>query len=488
MTTLRSDRRPNVLWITTDQQRFDTIGALGYPYMHTPNLDRIVESGVGFSRAYCQSPICTPSRASFMTGRYASAAHQNRNGAAYFPPGYRDEPPLISKMLANAGYDCGLVGKLHLASNKEGREERSDDGFQYYQYSTRPDLPTFVEEDYHLWLVAKGQEPAKILGRKANERHGYESFLPPSADDDGTPARLHQATWCAEKATEFITTPRDGPWLLCLNFFHPHPPFDPPWEYYRRFDHSSLPRPHYRESDLEHQSRLSGISFQTDARRPDERDIQLVRAAYYAMIELVDEQIGRVLDLLEETSQLARTLIIFNSDHGEMLGDHGLTRKGCRFYEGLVKVPLLWSWPALLMKGIVSDALVELTDIAPTLLEIVGLDIPRQMHGRSLLPILTGQSPPGDHREYVRSEYYDAQEHNQAFGTMYRDSRWKLVVYHGHPFGELYDMEDDPNEFTNLWDDPDVQGVKLQLMKASLDSTVLAMDIGPPLSPEANVN
>ncbi len=483
MRTPSPDGRPNVLWITTDQQRFDTIGALGYPHMHTPNLDRIVDSGVGFSRAYCQSPICTPSRASFMTGKYPSAVHQNRNGAAYFPPGYREEPLLVSKLLANAGYDCGLVGKLHLASNRGRREERSDDGFQYYQYSTRPDDPTFLHEDYHLWLIAKGQEPANVLGRKAKERHGHERFFPPSSDDDGTLAPLHQATWCAEKATEFITTPREDPWLLCLNFYYPHPPFDPPWEFYRRFEPSSLPRPHYLDSDLENQAKLSGITFQTDARRPDERDIQLVRAAYYAMIELVDEQIGRLLEVLADSGELEQTLIIFNSDHGEMLGDHGLTRKGCRFYEGLVRVPLLWSWPSSLAEGLVSDALVELTDIAPTVLEIVGLDIPRQMHGRSLLPILTGQSAPDHHREHVRSEYYDGQGGESMFGTMYRDLRWKLVVYHGHPFGELYDMDNDPGEFTNLWDDPDSQDVKLRLMKESLDSTVLAMDIGPPLTP-----
>ncbi len=488
MTTLSHDRWTNVLWITTDQQRYDTIGALGYPYMHTPNLDGLVESGVGFNRAYCQSPICTPSRASFMTGKYPSAVHQNRNGAAYFPPGYREEPLLVSKMLADAGYDCGLVGKLHLASNRRGREERSDDGFRYYQYSTRPDDPTYLHEDYHRWLIAKGQEPGKILGRKADKRHGHERYLPPSGYDDGTPAELHQATWCAEKAVEFIAAPRDGPWLLCLNFFHPHPPFDPPWEYYRRFDPSSLPRPHFRESDLENQSNLGGITFQTDPRRPGERDVQLLRAAYYAMIELVDEQIGQVLDALAVSGQLERTLIIFNSDHGEMLGDHGLTRKGCRFYEGMVKVPLLWSLPSMLMHGLVSEALVELTDIAPTVLEIVGLNIPRQMHGRSLLPILTGQSPPEYHREHVRSEYYDAQGGDSMFGTMYRDLRWKLVVYHGQPFGELYDMENDPSEFTNLWEDPELKDVKLQLMKASLDATVLAMDSGPPLSPEANVN
>jgi arylsulfatase A-like enzyme len=172
-------------------------------------------------------------------------------------------------------------------------------------------------------------------------------------------------------------------------------------------------------------------------------------------------------------------VVIFTSDHGETLGDHGLIQKGCRFYEGLVRVPLIFSWPGHFAQGLVRDDLVELTDKAPTILELAGLQVPERMTGRSLLPILRGESM-AEHREFVRCEYYDAlDEPDNSFATMYRDKRYKLVVYHGHDLGELYDLEEDPNEFENMWDEPEAQPLKLRLMQESFDASMLAMDRGP---------
>ena len=163
-----------------------------------------------------------------------------------------------------------------------------------------------------------------------------------------------------------------------------------------------------------------------------------------------------------------------------MLGEHGLIQIGCRFYEGLIRVPLIFSCPGYLEQGLKSEALVELLDKPPTLLEIAGLDTPEKMQGRSLLPILTGKADPNHHRQFVRSEYYDAlDEADGTFATMYRDQRHKLVVYHGHQHGELYDLQEDPHEFENLWNQPDKQSLKLDLMKHSYDASMLAMDRGP---------
>ncbi|MCC6169393.1 MAG: sulfatase-like hydrolase/transferase, partial [Caldilineaceae bacterium] len=213
------------------------------------------------------------------------------------------------------------------------------------------------------------------------------------------------------------------------------------------------------------------------------------------MIKLIDDQVGRMLDALEETGQRDNTVVIFMSDHGEMLGDHGLLLKGNRFYEGLVRVPLVWSWPGRFPAGLVSDALVELTDIAPTLLELGGAPESAQagrmpMAGRSLLPILSGQADLHTHRDAVRCEYYRALnpdgpgrgegDFHIHFGTMYRTRTHKLCVYHGHPHGELFDLEADPWEFENLWDDPAHAGVRFDLLKASMDALALAVDLGPP--------
>jgi arylsulfatase len=167
------------------------------------------------------------------------------------------------------------------------------------------------------------------------------------------------------------------------------------------------------------------------------------------------------------------------SDHGETLVDHGLIQKGCRFYEGLVRVPLIWRWPARFGRGVRSDALVELIDVTPTLLELAGLPVPERMLGRSLLPILQGEAAPEQHRDFVRCEYYDAlAEPDGSFATMYRDERYKLVVYHGHNLGELYDLVEDPGEFENLWDSPKHAAVRCELMQRSFDASMLAADRG----------
>jgi arylsulfatase len=167
-----------------------------------------------------------------------------------------------------------------------------------------------------------------------------------------------------------------------------------------------------------------------------------------------------------------------------MVGDHGLVRKGCRFYEGLVRVPLIFWYPSMVKQDLQSDALVELVDLFPTILDITGLPIPDGLHGKSLMPILTGEKDPDHHKDFVRSEFYDTIEargnHNYSFGTMIRSERYKLVVYHGHPAGgELFDLENDPNEFYNLWDNSDYQGIRFELMKKMLDQTVFSIDTGP---------
>jgi arylsulfatase A-like enzyme len=179
--------------------------------------------------------------------------------------------------------------------------------------------------------------------------------------------------------------------------------------------------------------------------------------------------------------------VIFTSDHGELLGDHQLVGKGCRFYECLVRVPLVCSWPGHIREGVVSDALVELIDIVPTLLQLAGVAVADRIQGRSLWPLLTGASEAEDHRAYVRSEYYRAlnpdvpgREHLQgSYGTMIRDRRYKLVCYHDREMGELYDLTADPGEFNNLWDDPASSQVRFRLMKQSFDALANAVDIGP---------
>lgn len=479
-----ADERPNILWICTDQQRFDTISALGNSYVSTPNIDKLVAQGVSFTRAYCQSPICTPSRGSFMTGMYPSRVHVMGNGNDYFP----DDPPVVTKLLRDAGYDCGLIGKLHLAGAFGRVEPRVDDGYRYWKYSHAPRDDWSEGHDYADWVKAKGYSLKEL-----------------TMDLEGVPEELHQTTWCAEMTIDFIREHAQTPWLASVNIYDPHPPFNPPASYREQFEPDDMPGPLFQESDLQQQARLEAVDFQSKGRNPDEldiknpiipltpgaefetqqtlgdRDAKTLQAAYYAMIKLIDDQLGRILQALDETGQRDNTVITFMSDHGEMLGDHGLIQKGCRFYEGLVHVPMIWSWPKRFLTDNRQNALVELTDIAPTLLELADANVPDNLQGHSLLSMLTGESTGDDHRQWVRCEYYNALDAcDGTYATMYRDERYKLIVYHGHDLGELYDMTDDPSEFNNLWDHSDFQSIKLKLMQRSFDESMLAMDPGPP--------
>lgn len=481
--------RPNILWYCTDQQRYDTIRALGYPQVRTPNLDKMIGRGVAFTRAYCQSPICTPSRATFLTGRYPASHHVHRNGNAYFP----SHEKLVTKILAEAGYDCGLIGKLHLA-RAQGHERRTDDGYRLFAWSHHP-MPNLDPEHhtYHQWLVEeKGVDPHKL----------YENLKGFCAA--GVPAELHQTTWCTEVALRFIEEKRDGPWMLSINPFDPHPPFDPPPEYLSRYDPETLTPPLYQESDVERQRMFRDICQQAiepgnphgtnpkegtgegyielAARPPSEFNGREVKAAYYAMVELIDDQFGRLVDGLEAMGQLDNTLIIFHSDHGETLGDHGQLYKGSRFWEGLVHVPLIFCWPGKLKEGLVSEALVELVDLAPTVLEAAGIEIPGNMQGKSLMGLLTGATDPQTHKPHVVCEFNDALGSTRQIipthATMYFDGRYKTVVYHGEGLGELFDLQEDPGEFVNLWDDPGMKDLKAELVLKHFDAIMATSDAG----------
>lgn len=482
--------RPNILWLCTDQQRWDTVGALGNAHIRTPAVDQLCATGTAFRRAYTQSPICTPARASMLTGRYPASHHVYRNGNAFFPPG----ETLVTRILADHGYDCGLVGKFHLSAAKY-HEKRPDDGYRVFHWNHHPTPDAARGDAYEHWLRHEKRVDPQALYRDKG------AFCAA-----GVPAEYHQTTWCGEMAARFIADRRDGPWCLSVNFFDPHAPFDAPPEALARVNAASLPLPLWRPSDAERWRDFETVDQQQKkpvdptirrnaapapppAHRdhdkvashvPEDYDALQVKANYYAMIEFIDAQVARLMDTLRATGQLDNTIILYHSDHGEMLGDHGLVLKGCRFFDGLVRVPMIWSCGDR-FRPQASDALVELVDIAPTLLEAADIEVPWPMQGRSLLPILEGRADPNSHKSHVVSEFKDSigGHPDHTHGSMVFDGRYKSVVYHGHPVGEIFDHAADPGEFDNLWHDTALRADRL---KTHLDALAATISAGPPRS------
>jgi len=466
--------RPNILWICTDQHRYDALG----PYdtaVETPALDKFADDGVRFDRTYCQSPVCTPSRASFLTGRYPRTTGCRQNGQ----PMARDEH-LVTATLAAAGYRCGLAGKLHLSPTNPddptdalGREpaRRLRDGYGTFHWSPDPG-DEHPDNAYQQWLT----------GRDVSFEH--TPYQDSAYVESGMASEHHQTKWCTDRAIDYVEAAAgdDSPWLFSLNYFDPHHPFDPPPAYLERaLDRIDDELPDRNSGELAEKPAVQREASETGsypgATMTDE-DHRLIRAAYYAMVEFVDDQIQRLLDALEATDQREETLVVFMADHGEMLGDHDMYKKGPYFYEPAVRVPLLVSWPGWVDTGVVRDDIVELVDLAPTLLDAADVTAPPGIQGASLWPLLTGESDTHTRASAYCAFYNASKRHTNppAYATMLRTDEHKLVVHHGTDDGELYDLETDPAEYHNRWADDDYGDIRAALLERLTDRMAQTID------------
>lgn len=473
---------PNILWLCTDRQRSDTLGCLGNPWVHTPNLDALATGGVVFSQAFSQCTICSPSRASFMTGRYPRTTRLTRNGQTI--PG---DERLVPRLLADAGYVCGHGGKLHLSAGAPDLapwcETRIDDGYSSFEWSLHPPGPPV--NAYTAWLSEHGIP----FTRTPVDGSPYVEF--------GMPAETSNPGWTAQRAINFIrcSAGLHKPWFFTCNFEAPHNPFDPPERFLRRYlDRlDDIPLPRYTPGELDNKPPFQ----QTDregawgsgkgyfAYEPmSARDHRMIRAAYWALCDHVDYEVGRVLAALRESGQAENTLVLFMSDHGEMLGDHGFYFQGPYFYPEMIRVPLIMAWPGH-TRPAASEAMVELVDVAPTLLEAAGVPVHPGMQGKSLWPLLTGSADAQVHRESIYSEYYQAipsayARNGGAQATALRTREFALTVVHGHAQGELYDLRLDPGEVRNRWSDPAYATTRAELMQRLCDRMAGTVDPLPP--------
>lgn len=480
--------RPNIVFICTDQQRYDTLGCYGNTRISTPVIDRLARDGVLFEQCYVQNPVCAPSRASLITGRYPHAHGLYANGVA-LPP----DEQFFSRALAEAGYDCGTIGKLHQAACQHGRTEpRRDDGFRFFQWAHDPTHGS-PENAYHRWL--EQYHPtlyARAMSRGPGRGGGHEAV-----GFDTMPTEAHYSHWVGEQALDFLRSRAahsEQPFFLWANFFDPHHPFVAPQEYLDRYDPATLPRPVGRPGELDDGPEIlrlaSTASYAGRARGFTDYSaaaIQQIIAAYYAMVTLVDDEVGRIMGALDELGRAENTVVVFTSDHGEMLGDHQLLLKGPLFYEGAVRVPLIVRWPGQLPAGARRPDLVQWLDLCPTFLDLAGLPPLPGNQGQSLLPLARGDAE-APARGWAICEYRDSGHPYDppVHATMLRQGRYKLIVHHGVPAttrrrdGELYDLEADPQELHNLWRDPAHAQTRIELQESLLDILVATEDRSQP--------
>jgi arylsulfatase A-like enzyme len=460
-----ADPRPNILFIMSDDHAAHAISAYGSVVNQTPNLDRLAQSGMRFERCFCVNSICSPSRATILTGKYS-----HLNGVPTFNR-FDGSQPTVAKYLQAAGYHTGMIGKWHLGSDPTGFDE---------------------------WTILPGQgvyfDPAFLDRNGRRVIKGYVTDI------------------ITDLAIDFLNhRPRDKPFFLMCHHKAPHRPWDPDEKHRSMFAGRRIAEPATLRDD--YATRTDAIrecqqKVFTDLTRRDlklqppqelqgaeraawlnvkpsevaiERDgkketlsgealnawkYQRYLQDYLACVQAVDDNVGRLLDWLGKNGLATNTVVIYTSDQGFFLGDHGLYDK--RFmYESSIKMPFIVRWPGVAKAGVVQEAMAINTDFAPTFLEIAGLPVPKEMQGRSLVPLLRGAAPADWRTSYYYRYYHDPGDHNTRAHYGIRTTTHKLIYFWKKDQWELYDLVKDPDELHNLYPDPAQQELVARL-KAEL--------------------
>lgn len=419
--------RPNILFLMTDEQRGDALGGLPGSLVDTPYLEELRCAGIYYPHAYSACPVCVPARRTLMSGKtpYHHGVMMN-----YYTP---LEEQTLPELLKAAGYQTHLCGKLHLTP------ERKLYGFCSADWSDGP-YSSEAENDYERYLKEHG------LFREAGLGHGLH-FNAKLGRPWHLEERYHFTNWCTERALDFLDR-RDPtvPFFLNVSYHQPHGPCTPPEYYFNKYRNRQLPELPY--GDWEDSMPNSQKGKPVNAWRVDPKDpaLEEYRAGYYGCIEHIDHQIGRLLYKLPPN-----TIVIYTSDHGEMLGDHGWIRKRSA-YEGSARVPLFFAVPRDIANehgvqtGIEVPEAVELMDIMPTILDLCGVEIPEELDGLSLLPTMR-REPLG--REFIHGEC--ARLETIDSGMQYlTDGKTKYIWYPALGMEQVFDLEHDPQELHNL--------------------------------------
>lgn len=431
--------KPNIILITADQMRRDCLGIANHPVVETPYLDMMARNGIFCSKAYTAVPSCIASRAAILTG-----LSQRNHGRVGYEDGIKwNYDCSLPGEFAKAGYHTQAVGKMHVYPSRSLMGFHNvvlHDGF----------LPN---RRYNTPAYAWGGQCDDYLPY-LKQQLGYEADLPDHGIECNSwisrpwtlPEHIHPTNWVVTESIDFLRRrDPDKPFFLHSSFFHPHPPFVPPQVYFDQYINQKIPEPVIGDW-AEHEDRdRSGLIINCEKGIINRTALERAQAAYYGLITHIDHQIGRLLRVLMEYGVQDNTIILFASDHGEMLGDHNLFRKSMP-YEGSSAVPFIIYDPGNLLNGLrgrVLDSPVELRDIMPTLLDIAGIEIPATIDGKSILESLNGKK----WREYIHGEHEYGINSNHFIVT----GKEKYIWFSQTGREQYFDLENDPQEMHNLF-------------------------------------
>lgn len=415
--------RPNVVLILTDDQRWDAMSCAGHPYLKTPNMDRLAREGIRFSNAFCTTSLCSPSRASILSGLYAHT-HRVLNNFTEFPVSL----PSYPRRLQESGYETAYIGKWHMGEDNDAPRP----GFDY-------------------WMSHKGQGNYYDTTFNINGvREVLKGYI------------THRIT---EKAVDWLRKPHDKPFCLVVGHKAPHGPFVPEPKYAKAFDHTEIRRPPTANDYLEGKPDwvrqrvttwhgVDGPLYKACGMADYEEFVR----AYYATILSIDDSVGQIYQTLRDIGKLDQTLVIFTTDNGYLIGEHGAIDKRAAWEESM-RVPLLVRYPPLVPPSRVLGEMVLHIDLAPTILEICGARPLEKIHGASWARLLRGDAK-GWRTSFLYEYNYEVQFPYTPNVRGIRTDEWKFIRYPHGDHGpdrwksEFYHLKDDPLETKNLIDDP----------------------------------
>jgi len=437
-------KQTNILLILADQQRYDTIAAAGFGYMDTPNLDRLAAAGTIFTHACSTNPVCMPARHDLLTGLPGKAHGYYGNFEHPMPP---FDVPTIPGMLARRGYRTAAIGKCH------HNPVRAHHGFETLQLME--ELPKHREwDEYAQYLADRGYGQVQNL-------HGVRPLLYHFPQCAQMPEALHGSNFVADRTAEYLQQASPDPFFLFCGFVHPHPPWDLPPSALEPYFKKALPEPLPR-SRREHNTASEWFG---DFDTMEER--RKIRAAYFASITLVDQAVGRILDALKASGRWDDTLIIYTSDHGEMLQDKGYYSKELP-YASSVRIPMIVKFPAGdpalkdFSPGSFCRQMVDLFDLMPTILETAGVERPVDQY---TLPGASLRQAHARKRDIQIASFHNDLNYRWV---MAQNRDYKFVYYYNGGKEELFDLQNDPGELNNLAADQ-LPAAALPLKKAVID-------------------